>query len=29
MKDRRPGISVVVPAYQEEELIGTTVPRFN
>lgn len=28
MKDLRPEISVVVPAYQEEELIGTTIPRF-
>jgi glycosyltransferase involved in cell wall biosynthesis len=28
MGDPRPDISVVVPAYQEEELIGTTIPRF-
>jgi len=28
MEDRRPDISVVVPAYQEEELIGTTIPHF-
>jgi glycosyltransferase involved in cell wall biosynthesis len=28
MKDPRPDISVVVPAFQEEELIGRTIPRF-
>ena len=28
MNTRRPEISVVVPAYQEEELIGTTIPHF-
>jgi dolichol-phosphate mannosyltransferase len=28
MKDPRPQISVVAPAYQEEELIGATIPRF-
>ncbi|MFQ5807292.1 MAG: glycosyltransferase family 2 protein [Phycisphaerae bacterium] len=28
MTDSRPDISVVVPAHQEEELIGTTIPRF-
>ena len=28
MRNRRPEISVVVPAYEEEELIGTTIPRF-
>jgi len=28
MRDSRPEISVVVPAYQEEELIGRTIPRF-
>ena len=28
MSTRRPEISVVVPAFQEEELIGKTIPRF-
>lgn len=28
MKSQRPEISVVVPAFNEEELIGTTIPQF-
>jgi dolichol-phosphate mannosyltransferase len=28
MVDSRPDISVVVPAYQEQELIATTIPRY-
>jgi glycosyltransferase involved in cell wall biosynthesis len=28
MTDARPDMSVVVPAYREEELIGTTIPRL-